>query len=505
MIDSLNGLILGFSEALTLQNLLMTVIGSFLGTWIGMLPGLGPAAGIALLIPLTYGLEPTSALILFCGVYFGAMYGGAITSILLSVPGDAGSVMTTLDGHPMARNGRAGAALFLSAIASFVGGTTSIIGLTLLAPTISRIAIGFGPAEYFALMLFALIGVVAFLKGAVIRGMISVSFGLLLGTIGIDLQSGAMRFTLDAPDLFDGISLIAVIIGLYSISEALEGLHAIRQGTATQLIQHGKILANKEEWRRSRFAMVRGSIIGFLVGVLPGAGATIASFFSYATEYRLSKYKDEFGKGAPEGVAGPEAANNASASGAMVPLLTLGIPGSGTTAVMLGALMIYGIQPGPKLFTEHAHVAWGVIASLYIANVVLVVLNIPMIGLFVRILRIEPVMLNLGILVLSVIGVYVINLSFVEAGFAVLFGVFGFFMRRLNYPTAPLILGLALSALIEQSLRQALILEGGNWMGLLERPVVTTFLGLSVAVLSLPPLRELFTRLSAKTNDQASN
>jgi putative tricarboxylic transport membrane protein len=492
MMDALNGLALGFAQAATLQNLALTVGGCFLGTWIGMMPGLGPAAGIALLLPLTYGMDPTSALILFCGVYLGSMYGGSITSILINMPGDASAVMTTLDGSPMAQKGRAGAALFLSAIASFVGGTISIVGLTLLAPTISRMALSFGPAEYSALMLFALIGVVSFMEGAVVRGMISVMMGLLLGTVGIDLQSGSMRFTFNEPELLDGISIMAVIVGIYSVSEAIEGIHKVRTGNAGTVSQYGKLLASKEEWLRSRWAMVRGGIIGFVVGVLPGAGATIATFISYATEYRLSKYKDEFGKGAPEGVAGPEAANNASASGAMVPLLTLGIPGSGTTAVMLGALMIYGIQPGPKLFTEHANVAWGVIASLYVSNVILVIMNVPLVGLFVRLLKIEPLLLNVGILVLAIAGVYVVNLSFLEAGLTVVFGALGFFMRRLGFPTAPLILGLTLSALIEQSLRQALVLDAGSWMSMIQRPLVLTILVASAAVLLLPRVAFIF-------------
>ncbi|WP_246702497.1 tripartite tricarboxylate transporter permease [Starkeya sp. ORNL1] len=498
----ISGLMFGFSEVLSSPtNLAMIALGCVLGTWIGMMPGIGPPAGIALLLPFTYGLNPTAALILFSGIYFGAMYGGSISSILINMPGDAGSVMTTLDGHPMARKGRAGAALVISAVASFVGGTISILGLTFLATYLARVAVGFGPAEYSALMVLSLVGTASFIDGTVVKGLIVVSFGLLLGTVGIDLQTGSTRFTFGMAELYDGVSSIAVIVGIYSISEALEGIRRYYNGEVDTFAQVGRLMMSREEWVRSRWAMVRGSFVGFFTGILPGHGATIATFVSYTVEYRISKHKEEFGKGAPEGVAGPEAANNAAASGAMVPLLTLGIPGSGTTAVMLGALLIYGIQPGPKLFEQHPDIAWGVIASLYVANVVLVILNIPLVGFFVRLLKVPPLTLNLGIIVLAISSVYIINLSVLETGISVAFGIIGYAMRRLAYPITPLILGLVLSPLLEQSTRQALTLAGGSWWGVVSHPIVAVLLIASAILLLAAIVGPLISKFGQHTRE----
>lgn len=499
----ISGLLFGFHEVLSSPvNLAMIALGCVLGTWVGMMPGIGPPAGIALLLPFTYGLDPTAALILFSGIYFGAMYGGSISSILINMPGDAGAVMTTLDGHPMARKGRAGAALVIAALSSFVGGTISIIGLTFLATLLSRVAVSFGPAEYAALMLLSLVGTASFIDGSPLKGIIVVCFGLLIGTVGIDLQTGSTRFTFNQAELYDGISTIAVIVGVYSISEAIEGIRRYSLGEVDTMAQVGRLMITRAEWLRARWAMVRGAFIGFFSGVLPGHGATIATFIAYSVEYRISKHKDEFGKGAPEGIAGPEAANNASASGAMVPLLTLGIPGSGTTAVMLGALLIYGIQPGPTLFQQHPDIAWGVISSLYVANIVLVVLNIPLVGFFVRLLKIPPLTLNIGIIVLAISSVYIINLSVVEAGVSVGCGIVGYAMRRTGYPITPLILGLVLSPLLEQSTRQALTLSGGSWWDMFSRPIVAVLLIASVALLLIAILGPLVSRLPRRNRTQ---
>lgn len=475
----LDGLLLGFSQALLVENLLMILLGCFLGTWLGMMPGLGPASGVALLLPFTYGMDSGGALILFAGIYFGAMYGGAIASILINTPGDAGAIMTTVDGHPMALKGRAGSALFLAALSSFAGGTISIVGLTFLGNSLARVALYFGPAEYAALLIFALLGTASFVQESRVRGLISMALGLLIGTVGIDLQTGAMRFSFGKAELLDGISLMPVIVGVYAISEGLRGFGRIATGNAVRVAQVGRMIASKAELARSWLAMIRGSLIGFIVGVLPGAGATIATFMAYSVEFRLSKRKDEFGKGAPEGLAAPESANNASAGGALVPLLTLGVPGSGTTAVLLGALMIYGVQPGPRMFSEYPELTWGIISSLYVSNIVLLILNIPLIRVFVQLLKTPPLLLNTAIIIIGVSGMYVISLSLFDCYLVLGFGVLGVIMRTYGFPLAPMVLGVALSNLLEQSLRQALALAGGNWIELLSKPVVAVLIASS--------------------------
>lgn len=483
---ALEGLMFGFVEATTIHNLLLILLGSFLGTWIGMLPGLGPAAGIAILLPFTYDMNPASALMMLSGIYFGAQYGGSIASILINTPGDASSVMTALEGYPMAKKGRGGAALLISAISSLVGGTIGLIALTFLAVPISRAALSFGPAEYCALMVFALVATSALVTANLAKGLLALVVGLLFACVGTDLQSGAPRFTMGSENLLDGIPLTGVIIGLFAIAEALFNVEKLVHGTMHRPIKAGKLWATAEEWMLARWSTLRGAFIGFFVGVLPGAGGSVATILSYAIEVKISKTPERFGKGAVEGVAGPESANNACVPGAMIPLLSLGIPGSGTTAILLGALLLYGIQPGPRLFVEHPDIAWGLIASLYVSNIMLVILNVPLIGVFVRMLDLRPEILTVVIVLVSLIGAYAVTNSFFDVGLAIFFGVVGYLMRKVNIPPAPMIMGVVLGGMLEQSARQALSFSGGSWLIFVERPVAAVMLALALLSLLWP-------------------
>ncbi|ACM04097.1 tripartite tricarboxylate transporter permease [Cereibacter sphaeroides] len=501
--DTIGYLASGIATAFSGWNFAYVVIGAFVGTWIGMLPGLGPATGIALLLPLTYGLDPTGGMIMLCGIYFGSMYGGSISSILLNTPGDVSSVITMLDGNPMARKGRGGAALFCSAVASFIGGTVGLIGLTFLAEPIARFALRFGPAEYFALMTFALVATATLLQGAAVKGLIAIVLGLMVATVGIDLQSGAARFTMGSPDLFDGVSLIAVIIGLFGISEVFTNIQEIMARRWGKVATVGRLWMEASEWARCRFSFLRGSVIGFLVGVVPGAGGAVATLLSYAAERRASRHPEEFGKGAIEGVAGPEAANNASVGGALIPLFTLGLPGSSATAILLGALMIFGIQPGPRLFTESPDLVWGIIGSLYVANVVLVILNVPFIGIFVRMLTMPGAPLNAIILLLAITGAYSLNSNVFDVQVALLFGVAGFLLRKAGVPLAPFVLSVALGGTLEQSLRQALSLSDGDPAGLVPGGIAALFLGLSGILVLVTTLAPAFRATARRRTDTA--
>ncbi len=497
--ETFHNLIMGFEHSLSGYNLLFVVVGACVGTWVGMLPGIGPATAIAVLLPFSFGLDPTSALILLSGIYFGAMYGGAISSILLNIPGDASAIMTTMEGHPLAKQGRAGAALLMSAAASFIGGTIGLLALTFLAKPISVFAISLGPAEYFTLMVFALVATATLVEGSAVKGFLSTALGLILATIGIDLQSGVARFTFGLPDLLDGIHLLTAIIGVYAITEILITVEHLAAGRWQAPAAIGKLWATKAEWMRARFAFLRGTAIGFVVGLLPGAGGAVATLLAYATEKRISRHPEQFGKGAIEGLAAPEAANNASVSGALVPLLTLGIPGSSATAVLLGALMMFGIQPGPRLFVEQPVLTWSVIASLYIGNVVLVILNIPLIGLWVRLLKI-PIQLMMALIgVLAVTGAYSIANSMFDVWIALGFGVIGYLMRKRNIPTTPMILGLVLSRTLEQSLRQSLTLFAGDWTAFFTRPLSLIFIILSVLCVVAPMMIRQLKQLKPQT------
>ena len=484
--DVFDSLMFGFGHVFTGNRILFVFAGALLGTWVGMLPGIGPATGIALLLPFIQNLDSSSALIMLGGVYFGAMYGGAISSILINTPGDASAVMTALDGNPMARKGRAGAALFISAMASFIGGTLGLIGLTFMAVPLAEFALTFGPTEYFSLMLFALIATGSLIEGSPLKGLLSGIMGLMIATVGIDLQSASGRFTLGQPDLMDGISILIVIIGIFSVSEAFFNIERISGKTWAPQEIVGKLWATKAEWMRCRFALLRGTFIGFFVGLIPGAGGAVATPFAYAAEMRFSKHRDEFGKGAIEGVAAPESANNASVTGALIPMLTLGIPGSASTAIMLGALMIYGIQPGPQLFQEHPELTWGLIASLYVGNIVLLILNIPLIGMWVRLLKMPGEIITVLIMMLALTGAYTLQNNLFDVALVLLFGIVGYILRKFDFPIAPLILGVVLGQMMEQSLRQSLTLSGNDWMIFLTRPLSAVVLTLSLLTMFGP-------------------
>jgi putative tricarboxylic transport membrane protein len=432
-------------------------------------------------------MDPTSALIMMAGIFYGTKYGGSTTSILIRTPGEASSVMTSIDGYEMAKKGRAGAALAVSAIGSFIAGTIGVVALTLFAVPLASMALKFGPAEYFTLMLFAMTAVASLSGKSPAKGLLSTILGLMLATIGIDLQSGQPRYTMDIPEFQDGVGFIVVVVGLFAVSEVLRGMVDISKGTAPQMIRiSGKLWLTKEEWKRSTGPIWRGGIIGFIIGVLPGAGGTIASILSYTTEKRLSKHPEEFGHGAIEGVAGPESANNADTAGALVPLLTLGVPGGGATAVMLGAFIMYGIQPGPLLFQNNPDLVWGLIDSMYIGNVMLVILNLPLIGLFVRLLYIPTGILYPLIVAISVIGIYAINGDVVELYFMLFFGVIGYIFDKVDIPVAPLVLSVVLGGLMEQSFRQAMTISGGNPVTFVSSGITVTLVVLSLISISMP-------------------
>ena len=477
----------GFAVALQPINLWYTFVGVLIGTIVGVLPGIGPSAGIALLIPMTFGMDPTSGLIMMAGIYYGTKYGGSTTAILIRTPGEAASVMTSIDGYEMARKGRAGAALAVSAIGSFIAGTLGVIALTLFAVPLAAAALKFGPAEYFTLMLFALTAVASLSGKSPAKGLMATVLGLIIATVGIDLQTGQQRFTGGIAELQDGIGFIVVVVGMFAVAEVFRGMEQMVLGTAPKAIRiSGKLWLTREEWKRSVGPIWRGGIVGFIIGVLPGAGGTIASLLSYSTEKRLSKNPNEFGKGAIEGVAGPEAANNADTAGAMVPLLTLGIPGGGATAVMLGAFIMHGIQPGPLLFQNRPDLVWGLVDSMYIGNVMLLVLNLPLIGLFVRLLYIPSGILYPLIVAISVIGTYAINGSMVELWLVLLFGLAGYAFDKLDIPVAPLVLSLVLAGIMEQSFRQAMTISDGSLAIFASSGITVALLVMSVASVVLP-------------------
>ena len=465
-------LIDGFRVALAPLNLGLAIGGVFLGTMVGMLPGIGPINAIAILIPLLFasGLPPESALILLAGIYYGSQYGNSISTILLNVPGTASAVVTAVDGYAMTRQGRAGQALATSAIASFVGGTLSIFGLVIFAPALSRWAIRFGPAEYFALMLFAFSALSSLAGRSVAKAIAATAFGLFLATVGLDPNSAIPRFTFGQLKLLDGMDFVVVTIGLFAVSEVL---HVLEQGEAGQAATTavGRVMLSAKELASSGWTMVRGSVLGFLVGVLPGAGGTIASFVAYSAEQRIVDREGTFGEGDIRGVAAPEAANNAAATGAMIPLLTLGIPGSGTTAVLLGALMGLNVTPGPLLIERSPEVFWGLAASMYIGNAFLLLLNLPLVGLFVRVLRLPRWFLMPAVAALSFVAVFAVNRSAFDLVLMTAFGLIGYVMRKAGLPLAPVILGLVLGPLMEKNLRRALALSGGDWSVLFSSPI----------------------------------
>jgi putative tricarboxylic transport membrane protein len=481
--EVLHNLALGFEVALTPSILAYAFLGCVIGTLVGMLPGIGPLTGISLLLPVTYGLNPTIALVMLAGVYYGAMYGGSTTSILMRIPGEAASVMTCVDGYEMTRNGRAGAALAIAAIGSFVAGTISVVGLMLAAPPLAAIALKFGPPEYAALLTLGLL-VLAYLSGgSIIKTLAMALLGLVFGMVGIDTMSGFMRFSYDVVELADGIGIVPVAVGLFGVSEILL---TARTG-ATEPVRQPKLrelLPSAEEFKASGAPIARGTLIGFLIGIVPGSAHVISAFVSYAMERRLSAHPERFGKGAIEGVAGPESANNAAASGALVPLLALGVPSGALPAVMLAALLIHGVTPGPLLIQNNPELFWGLIASMYVGNTVLLILNLPMIGLFINILRIRYAYLYPLILVLCVLGVYSINQSVVDIWIMAIMGALGFVLRKLDFETAPIVLGLILAPMLELSVRQALAMSAGDYSIFYTRPISAGMLILGAAILA---------------------
>jgi putative tricarboxylic transport membrane protein len=485
MIDTFNSLFHGLLVASTPINLLHVLIGVFIGTMISHLPGIGPSAGIALLIPITFGMEPTTALIMLAGIYYGCMYGGAVTAILINTPGDAAAVMTTLDGYPLARKGRAGAALAIAAMSSFIAGTLGVTALTFVAKPIAELALKFGPAEYFALMLFALSTVSALTGDSLAKGLMSTFLGLAISTIGLDLQSGRPRFTFGIVDLQQGVSFLVVVVGIFALAEVTRMVEGYLDGTIHPVRVTGRIWFTRDEWRQAFPAILRGTGVGFLCGAAPGLGGTISAMLSYVMEKRVSKHPERFGKGAIEGVAGPEAAVNADTCGAFVHLLALGIPASGSTAVIMGAFIMYGLQPGPMLFTTNPDLVWGLIASMYIGNVMLLVLNLPLVGVFARVLYAPPGVLLVMILGVASVGVYSFDTNTFNLYLALLFGVVGYVFRKLDIPKAPLIFGIILGGKVEQSLRQAMALSSGDPRVFIESPLAAVLLVLAAAMLVL--------------------
>ena len=477
----------GFLVALQPVNLLLALFGCFTGTVLGLLPGLGPINGVAILLPIAFALQlpPESALILLAAVYMGCEYGGRISSILLNVPGDAGAIMTAMDGHPMAKQGNAGIALSISAIASFSGSLVATIGIALFAPVLARWALSFGPAEYFALMVFAIATLGGMLGGKPVKALLGCFIGLALATVGIDSGTGVYRLTFGDVHLSDGVQFIVVVIGLFAISEILVMLEHTHAGKVA-LKTSGRMLFNAKEFGQTVFTMLRSALMGFGIGVLPGAGATVASAIAYTTEKRLNDKEGTFGNGDIRGVAAPEAANNASAGGSFIPMLTLGVPGSGTTAVMLGALTLYNITPGPLLFEQKPEIVWGLIASLFIANIILVIMNIPLIGLFTRMLAIPYSILVPLIAAVSFVGVYGVHSGTFDLILMVVLGIVGYIMRKLDFPTAPIILGFVLAELMEQNLRRALAITNGDASILFESPISIALWILAVLVLVVP-------------------
>ncbi|NIC42205.1 tripartite tricarboxylate transporter permease, partial [Aquabacterium sp. A08] len=462
--DIANGLLTGLEAALQPMTLLYCFIGVFIGTLIGVLPGIGAMATISLLLPITYHIPPTSAIVMLAGVYYGAQYGGSTASILLNLPGTPSSAVACLDGYPMAKQGRAGVALFMTTIASFVGSMLGILVLVLFSPSIAELGLKFGPAEYFSMMLLGLVAASSLASGSPAKGMAMVVLGLLLGTVGTDVNSGVARFDFGVPELMDGINLVALAMGVFGISEVIGGINQKREGEVKESISMRSMLPTRKEWKDSALPMLRGTGIGSFFGALPGTGASIASFFSYAVEKKIAKDPSRFGKGAIEGVTAPEAANNAASQTAFVPTLSLGIPGDAVMALMLGALIIHGIQPGPLLMTQQPDLFWGLIVSFGIGNIMLMILNLPLVGMWVAILRIPYNVLYPAILVFIALGVYSVNNNTFDILMVAGIGAVGYLLAVLKFEAAPLMLGFVLGPLMEENLRRSLLLSRGDMM-----------------------------------------
>ena len=506
--ETIHNLGLGFEAALSAENLLFCLLGVSLGTFVGVLPGIGALATISMCLPLTFYLDPVPGMIMLAGIFYGAQYGSSTASILLNLPGSAPAAITCLDGYPMAQQGRAGVALFLTTIASFVGGSFSIMLMIGFAPVLADFAISFSSADYFSIMVLALVAASTLSNGSFIKGIAMVAAGLVLGFVGTDISSGVPRYTFGIIDISDGISLVAVAMGLFGVAEILNNLmqdeHAVVDARS---ITFKSLVPTRQDMREFWPAAGRGSVIGAIVGMLPGTGPTIATFMSYSAEKRLSRNPGKFGKGAIEGISSPEAANNSSVQAAFIPTLTLGIPGDAIMAVILGGMLIHGIAPGPQLIANDPVLFWGVIASFWIGNVFLLILNIPLIGIWVRLLTVPYHLLYPGMLFFICIGVYSVNNSTFDVMLTLIFGLIGFGMMRFGFPAAPLLLGFVLGPLIEENFRRALVLSRGNLDVFVSRPVSATFLGLTLLVLlaSIPQVRGLFGLIAKGRKGQAVN
>ncbi|MCG3211051.1 MAG: hypothetical protein FOGNACKC_04688 [Anaerolineae bacterium] len=485
--ETLNLLLEGFAIALTPFNIFMAFVGTFIGTVVGMLPGIGPVNGVVVLIPLTYalGLPPESSLIMFAGIYYGSQYGNSISAILLNVPGTSSAVMTALEGNAMTRKGRAGPALAMSAIASFFGGTVSVVALMLFAPALAKWAIHFGPAEYFALMVFAFSTLSSLSGKNLIKGLIATLVGLMLATVGLDPVTAVDRYTFGQLKLLDGLDFVVVVIGFFAINEILRYAGEFKEDEGV-IAKVGRVMITVKEFWFSLWTMIRGAVIGFFVGVLPGAGGTIASFVAYTTEQRLVDREGTFGQGDIRGVAAPESANNASANGAMIPLLTLGVPGSETTAVMLGALLGMNITPGPLFMAKNPDIFWSLVASMYVGNIFLLILNLPLVGVFVKILKVPGWFLMPAVVAVSFVAVYSVNNSPFDILLMAGFGLLGYMMYKTGFPLASVILGLVLGPLMENNLRRAMSLSDGDWTYLFSSPIAIGLWVAAVASLFLP-------------------
>jgi len=501
--DILHHIFFGLGVALQPMNLLFCFIGVLIGTLVGVLPGLGPVAAISLLLPATFHAPPVASIIMLSGIYYGAMYGGSTTSILVNIPGEAASVVTCLDGYQMARRGRAGAALGISAFGSFIAGTLGVVGLAFMAPPLAAMALKFGPPEYLSLMVLG-ITVLTFLSGgSMLKSLMMACFGIVIGNVGLDLMTAQPRFTFGLDVLLDGVGLVPVVMGLFGISEVLLNVEEKLSEREIFKTELKGLLPNLRDWQESIWPILRGSGLGFFLGILPGGGAVISSFVSYGVEKKVSKHPEEFGKGAIAGVAGPESANNSATAGAFIPLLTLGLPSNAVMAILLGALMIYNMPPGPRLITSHPDLFWGLVTSMYIGNAMLLVLNLPIIGLWVKILKIPYPILFPLILLFCLIGAYSLNTNPVEIGLMLIFGVLGYLMKKFKYDGAPLVLAMVLGPLMDNSLRQSLLMSGGSGMIFFTRPICLVIFG-AVAIILLLPLLPHISRIR-KTVGEAEN
>ena len=488
----IENLTLGLSVALTLNNLLFAFIGCMIGTAIGVLPGIGPVATISLLLPLTFGVEPVTAIIMLAGIYYGAQYGGSTTAILLNLPGEVSAVVTTLEGYKMARRGRAGAALAIAALGSFFAGTVATIVVAASGPLLTSVALSFGPADYFSLMLLGLIISAVLAQGSVVKSVAMVVLGVALGLVGTDVQTGQQRFTFGIPELSDGIGFVSLAMGIFGIAEIILNLEK-PENRNVSVAKVDSLWLTKEEVRRATPAVLRGTAVGSVLGILPGGGAALSAFASYMMESRISKHRHEFGTGAIEGVAGPESANNAASQTSFIPLLTLGIPANAVMALMVGALIIQGIQPGPRMVESQPELFWGLIASMWIGNLMLLVINLPMIGMWVSLLRVPYRFLYPAILIFCAIGVYSLNNSAFDVYQTVLFGLFGYLLAKLKFEPAPLLIGFVLGPMMEEHMRRAMLLSRGDAMVFIERPISASLLAIGAIALGamlLPAIRK---------------